>query len=127
MFEAGLFQLLQTAPALVALQGANVFPVLLPEGTTVGTTYQIVGGSSAATFTSVGVQRRRVQTDHFAETYLIAVQLRNATIKLLNQFVGELPNGFEVMQCDLIQPIDHFDNDVRQFRCSAEFYFYFNL
>jgi hypothetical protein len=131
-FEAGLFQLLSTAPALVALQGARVYPVVLPESSTLpATTYQVVGGAQKSTFRSSGPQRRRVQLDFFADyqqgTYDQVIALRDATKLLLNGFVGELPNGFYVTSCLFHQPIDYFNNDARQYRHASEFYFTFNL
>jgi hypothetical protein len=74
-----------------------------------------------------GPQRRRVQIDFRAATDAAADQLRDATIAVLNGFYGELPNGFVLSLCELVQPIDGFDNDARQFRLAAEFYFYFNI
>lgn len=127
-FETGLFGLLSTASSLVALQGARVFPVILPNATTLpATTYHVVGGSQTPIFGTSGMQRRRVQLDFRASGYLAANQLRNATIAVLNGFNGALPNGFLIADCWLIQPIDYFDSDARQFRCSAEFYFDFAI
>jgi hypothetical protein len=127
-FRVGLYKLLSTAAPLVALQGARVFPTVLPEDTQLpATTYQIVGGNQRPTFGSSGVQRRRVQLDFRAATDDVADALRDATIGVLNGFFGALPNGFVLANCELIQVIDYFDNDARQFRCSAEFYFDFTL
>jgi hypothetical protein len=127
-FEYGLFELLSTAASLVALQGARVFPVILPEGTPLpATTYHVVGGGQTPIFGTSGMQRRRVQLDFRGNGYPAANDLRNATIAVLNGFSGPLPNGFLIAECWLIQPIDYFDNDARQFRCSAEFYFDFAI
>ena len=127
-FRIGLSQLLQTAAPLVELQGDRVFPVLLPEDTTLpATTFHVVGGSQTPIFGTSGMQRRRVQLDFRATTDDVADALRDATIKVLNGFNGPMPNGFLIADCWLIQPIDYFDNDARQFRCSAEFYFDFAI
>lgn len=125
-FLAGLYQLLSTAPTLVALQGARVFPVLLPEDPVLpATTYRTVGGRQTPTLQTAGVQRRRVELDFRAHTPGAADQLREATIAVLNMFHGALPNGLIILSCQLLQPIDDFDGDARQFRFGAEFYFEF--
>ena len=127
MLEDGLFALLSQDASLIALQGARVYPVLLPEGSTLpATTYQGAGGYSEPTLNTSGMQRRRMQLDHIATTARSAWQLRDATRKLLDGFNGALPNGFYI-KCLFLQPVDHFDNDSRQFRCAAEYYFFFNL
>jgi hypothetical protein len=127
-FRIGLYQLLATAPALVALQGARVFPIILPQDTALpATTFHVVGGSQWPIFGTSGMQRRRVQLDFRAATDDVADALRDAVIRVLNGFNGPLPNGFIIADCWLIQPIDYFDNDARQFRCSAEFYFDFAI
>jgi hypothetical protein len=127
-FETGLYSLLSTAASLVALQATRVFPVVLPEDTQLpATTYHVVGGSQRPIFGTSGMQRRRVQLDLRGYSYLAANDLRNATIAVLNGFHGAMPNGFVIADCWLIQPIDYFDNDARQFRCSAEFYFDFAI
>jgi len=127
-FETGLYSLLSTSASLVALQAARVFPVVVPEDEPMPcTTYHVVGGSQTPIFGTSGMQRRRVQLDFRGNSYLAANNLRNATIAVLNGFNGPMPNGFLIADCWLIQPIDYFDNDARQFRCSAEFYFDFAI
>lgn len=126
MLEVGLFALLSTAPTLTSLEGANVFPILLPEGVLPATTYQVVGGSADPTFSSSGLQKWRLQLDHFAADAIIAYQIRNAAIALLNGWRGNLPGG-PFAEILFIQPIDHFENDARQFRCTSEFYVFFSL
>ena len=125
-FLAGLFQLLSTSPTLVAIQAARVFPVLLPENMQLpATTYHSVGGRQRPTLGGPGPQRRRVQLDFRAVSAAAADELRDATIAVLNGFHGPMPNGFVVLGCWLIQPLDYFDSDARQFRCADEFYFDF--
>lgn len=133
--EAGLFQLLSQSAALQALVGNSqsfVFPVMLPEKPPLPCiSYQLVGGSATPGLTNSGSQRRRMQFDFFADyeqgTYDQAVALRDATILLLNGFVGALPNGFYVTSILYHQSIDHFESDARQYHCTAEFYVTFNL
>jgi hypothetical protein len=127
-FETGLYSLLSTTASLVALQATRVFPVILPEDTPLpATTYHVVGGRQWPIFGTSGMQRRRVQLDFRATSYLAANDLRDATIAVLNGFHGAIPSGFIIADCWLIQPIDYFDSDTRQFRCSAEFYFDFAI
>jgi hypothetical protein len=127
-FRIGLYQMLSTAAPLVALQHARVFPIILPEDTPLpATTFHIVGGSQRPIFLTSGMQRRRVRLDFRALTDDVADALRDAAIGVLNGFHGAMPNGFLIANCELIQPIDYYDNEARQFRCSAEFYFDFAI
>ncbi|QMV19691.1 DUF3168 domain-containing protein [Granulicella sp. 5B5] len=133
--EAGLFQLLSQSAALQALVGnpaAFVFPVMLPEKPPLPCiSYQLVGGSANPALTRSGVQRRRYQFDFWADyeqgTYDQAIALRDAVIHLLNGFTGALPNGFYVTSILYHQSLDGFENDARQYRCTAEFYITYNL
>jgi hypothetical protein len=128
-FRAGLYQLLSTAPTLVALQGARVFPIILPEGTQLpATTFQVVGGASQQQLNaSIGLQRVRVQIDFRAADDATADALANATRTFLEQYTGVFPDGSHILNVVYLQPVDQFDSDTRQVRLTAEYYFYFNL
>lgn len=120
----GIVALIQQSAAVTAIIGSVCAPLLLPEGAQ-GITYQIIGGRAQPTFNTSGMQRWRIQFNCHAASYAIAYQARSALIMLLNGYQGTLSDGTFLSQCQLIQPIDYFDNDARQFRCGVEFYFDF--
>jgi len=128
LLEDGIYGLLSTAGALTALQGARVYPILKPETAQVPcTTYQTAGGNSTPGLGTSGPQRVRLQLDHYAADARVGFVLRNATRAVLEGFKGTLPNGFAVTAVQWLQPIDHYDNDAREFRCAAEYYVFFNV
>jgi hypothetical protein len=107
--------------------GVSLFPVILPENQALpALTYQIVGGTASPTLTTRGGQKVRVQFDAFGKTYLAAATLRESLIALLNGYTGTLVGGRVLQFADYIQSIDHFEFDARQFRCTCEFYLFFN-
>jgi hypothetical protein len=125
--QQGLVSFILADPAFVAAMPGGVFPVTLPEGVSVGTTYQIVGGTSNPTFGNLGPQKLRIQINFHAPTYAQADAGRNALRTLLDGFVGLFPDGTFITNILHIQPIDYYDNEPRQFRLSSEYYVYFNL
>jgi len=128
MILTGLFALITTASAWQALAAERLSPVTLPEIPTLpAATYQIVGGSSEPTFQTSGMQKLRVQFDHYGNTYSDANGLREATRVLLNGYSGTLSDGTVLQKADLIQSVDYFENDARQYRCMSEFYLWFDF
>jgi hypothetical protein len=133
MIMAGIQQLLvEYGWPLGEQVGTRVYPITLPEAPALpAVTYQIVGGSSDPGFTNSGPQRLRVQFDCYADQksggYRAAYCVRDDLRKLLNGFSGELPNGDYLQSALLIQNIDYFENDARQYRLACEFYIDFNF
>lgn len=127
---SGLYSLLRGNAGLAAIIGDRITPVLLPEGQQLpAMTYQVVGGTSSPTFESAGMQKLRIQFDFFADaengSFDDAMNARDAHRQLLNGYTGSLTDGTYLQRATLIQYIDHFDNDARQYRCSAEYYLWF--
>ena len=127
MFVEGLYNLLAGDPGLNALVNGRISGLQLQSDCVPALTYQIVGGSSDPTFTTSGLQKVRVQFDAFAASYIAAAQVRDAVRILLNGYQGALSDGTFIQNADLIQNIDFFENDARQYRCASEFYFYFTF
>ena len=129
MITDGIYQLLKQE---VPLTG-GWHPVKLPEKAMFPAgTYHIVGGSSSPTFETSGMQRLRAQFDVFSEaqgvaTYREATRARDALRQILNGFQGQLPNGEFVQNAELIQSVDQYESDPRQFRCMSEYYFFFTF
>jgi hypothetical protein len=127
-FQSGLFALLRADAGVMAVVSERIFPVLLPENATLpALTYHVVGGSSAPTFATSGMQKVRIQFDCFARSYLDADRARDALRQSLYGYRGTLADGTFLQNAELIQSVDFFDNDPRQFRCMSEFYFYFTF
>lgn len=128
MILTGLFNLITTTTAWEALAATRLYPVTLPEIPTLpAATYHVIGGTSDPTFETSGMQKLRIQFDHYGNTYADANTLREATRVLLNGFVGALSDGTYLEDAQLIQSVDFFENDARQYRCMSEFYLYFNF
>jgi hypothetical protein len=128
VLQTGLFALLSGNAAIAAIAGSSIFPVTVPESTPMpALTYQIVGGNSMATLNTSGLQKLRMQFDCYGNDYLTAATLRETLRQALNGFVGQLADGTFLQNAELIQNIDFFENDARQFRCMAEFYLFFDF
>lgn len=128
MISRGLFSLLSAEPTIAAAAPGGVYPLLLPKGgVTPAMTYQVVGGTSAATLTSSGLQKVRVQFDCFAQSYDAAAFLRDTLIRFLNRYAGTLSDGTQLQDVQLIQSADFYDQDALQPRCMCEFYLFFNF
>ena len=125
--DEGLVALVAASAEVTAAAGAaqTMWPMLLPDKVATGITYQVVGGSTQATFEDTGLSRLRYQFDCHAQNARTAKAMRMALRRLLNGFQGLLkPGGARVEYIEWIQPIDHFDNEPRLYRCSGEFYVY---
>lgn len=128
MIEAGLFSLLSNTPAIAALVGTRIYPVVLPTAPTLpALSYQIVGAMSKPTLNNSGFQRFRMQFDCWGQDYSDAVTLREALVKALNGYQGLLSDGTMLQNAQFIQPIDFFEHEALQYRCAVEFYLYFDF
>jgi Protein of unknown function (DUF3168) len=124
-----IFALLTSSDAVNTLCPGSVHPMQLPENPTLpAATYQVVGGSSRPTLDTSGMQKLRLQVDCVGKSYLDADKLRWALVNFLNGLSGTLIDGTVLQLAQFIQPIDFaYWDDSRQFRCAAEFYFYYNF
>lgn len=125
--QKGLVALVIADAGFIAAMGANLWPVLLPENTTVGATYQIVGGKDSPTFEGAGMQRVRLRFGCSAPTYAQADGGRKALRDLLDGFRGILTDGTFIHSSLWSQDIDFYDYEPRQFRCVSEYYIMFTL
>ena len=120
----GIAALLAADAGFAAAVPGPIADTLLPEGATLpALTYQVVGGEEDPTFDTAGLARVRVQFDVRAADGDSARAGRKNLIRVLNGFRGQLPSGGPWVEgIQLIERIDYFDNDARQFRKGAEFY-----
>jgi hypothetical protein len=115
----GLVDLISSNPDFTDTT-SGLYPMLLPEGTSLGTTWRVVGGSSDPTFTTSGPQRLRIEFDCYATSYAAADALRSV--------IRTISDGTFLQNCIFIQPIDHpYDYQPRLYRLGAEYYLFFNL
>ena len=129
MIQAGIFSLLSQNTSISALIGSRIYPVLLPEDSTLpAMTYHVIGGASMPTLSTSGMQRMRMQFDCWGQTYDDAATLRSTLISALNGYQGTLSDGTNLQFAQLIGPgTDFFEDAPRQFRCMCEFYLFFNF
>lgn len=125
----GIAALLAADAGFAAAVPGPICDTLLVEGAQLpALTYQVVGGQAKPTFDGSGVQKWRVQFDVRAADADSAVAGRDNLIRVLNQYSGTPADGAPAIGLiDLIEAIDYFDNDARQFRKGAEFYVWFSL
>jgi hypothetical protein len=120
MIESAFYSVLANCPAITALAGSRIYPLVIPEDSTLpAIDYGIIGGSSTPTFTTPGTSRYRVEINCWGHTYGDAVTLRGAVITNLSGYLDVN------MSIQLIQPQDFFDHELLQYRAMAEFYIYF--
>jgi hypothetical protein len=118
VIEANIYDVL--AAGLGSAAPGGIFPVVLPEANALpALTYQLVGGRVDPTFSTSGMKRARLQLDCWGATYLAAITLRSAAIQA---FDGYLDANINVQ---LLQSLDHFDDDARIYRAIVEFYVFY--
>lgn len=122
MVETDFYTALSSAASVIALCGTRVYPLALPTDPTLpAIDYKFVGGANTPTFSSLGVQRYRVEVNCWGNTYSDAVTLRYTVIKALAGY----QSGNTIIQ--FLMPQDDFDSDLLQYRAIAEFYVYAGL
>jgi hypothetical protein len=129
MIQAGIYSLLTADPGVSTIVGTRVFPPPLTEQTEMPCVlYSFVGGSSTATFATAGMQRLRMQLDCWAADYDAAAALREAVVRALNGYQGQLSDGTFLSNAFMVNPgIDFFEDDSREVRCMVEFYLLFDF
>ncbi len=128
MIETGIFALLTGNANISAIVGTRVYPGNLPEPPVLpAISHRLVGGNSDPTFDTSGLQRQRREFNCHAGTDDAALALRAVLIQEMNGYRGVLSDGTVLQNMDLVQSMDFFDEDPRQFRCMVEFYLYFTF
>jgi hypothetical protein len=97
----GLVDLISSNPDFTDTT-SGLYPMLLPEGTSLGTTWRVVGGSSDPTFTTSGPQRLRIEFDCYATSYAAADALRSVIRTILDGYQGLLSDGTFLQNCIFI-------------------------
>lgn len=128
MIEAGISHLLVTTPAVEAICGTRIYPMILPtEPTYPAATYQMISANPDPTLDTSGFQRWRIQFDCFGRSYSDAAGLRGALITALNGYLGTLNDGTRLQNAEFHNLTDFFYDASRTYRCMVEFYVYFTF
>ena len=122
MIETVFRSALTSATSVTAIVVTRIYPLVLPTDPTLPCCdYTFVGGSNTPTMSDMGVQRYRVEVNCWGDTYDDAVSLRYAVVKALSGYTS----GNSSIQ--YLMPQDDFDNDLLQYRATAEFYVFDGL
>jgi hypothetical protein len=122
MIETVFRSALTSATSVTAIVGTRIYPLVLPTDPTLpAIDYKFVAGSNTPTMDSMGVQKYRVEVNCWGDTYGDAVSLRYAVVKALSGYTS----GNTSIQ--YLMPQDDFDNDLLQYRATAEFYVFDGL
>lgn len=117
MIEQDFYQALSSSTQVAALTGSRVYPLLVPQDSTLpAIDYIFVGGTISPTFDTPGTAKYRIEVNCWGDTYLEAVTVRAAVIQALNGYRSA------TLYVRLIQPRDMFDHELLQYRAMVEFY-----
>lgn len=127
MIELATANLLATEPSISCFVDDRVHLIKLPDnGKLPAIVLKDVGGNSFATMDTDGYQKLRLQVDCFAETAAKAYRVRSAVEEFLKGLDNEpLQHGLWLDWVEKIQPLGTWEQDLRGFGASAEFYLYF--
>ena len=122
MIETVFRSALTSATSVTAIVGTRIYPLVLPTDPTLpAIEFTFVAGLNIPTMDSMGVQKYRVEVNCWGDTYGDAVSLRYAVVKALSGYTS----GNSSIQ--YLMPQDDFDDDLLQYRATAEFYVFDGL
>lgn len=124
MIEQSLYNALVGSAAVTALCANRIYPVQLPEQATMpAIEYQFISAVSAATLTSSGMFRTRVQIGCWGNNYGDAAKLRAAVLDLLDGYVSPATDETRIQNSLIVNAKrDDFDHELLMYRCMCEFY-----
>jgi hypothetical protein len=126
MLEAGIFGLLSGIPAITAICGLRIYPLLLPtDGTVPAISWEIMSEEAQPTMDTGGVRTAHLKFICWGTTYGSAVQLRSALVSALNMSRVVLSTGLLVQNIKYLKSEDDFDHDALQYAAIVDFVFYF--
>lgn len=122
MIEQALYSVLSASSAITTLIGSRIYPVIIPEDTTLpALSYWFVSGTASPTMDTRGTIRSRVQLDCWGQTYSDAVTLRAAVIQAI---AGHRDSSFSAQ---IVSVHDEFIEDALQYRAVLEAYLFASL
>ena len=128
--EAGIQQLVTAAPAVSALIGSRLYPLLLPDAPVYpAATYQVISCVEEQTLDGpTGIFTARVQVDAWSPSYSETKATAAAIRGVLDGFDGTLADGTRVANmwlCD--SPADAFTPEARLYRTQQDFKLIYSL
>jgi hypothetical protein len=122
MIETVFRSALTSATSVTAIVGTRIYPLVLPTDPTLpAIEFTFVAGLNIPTMDSMGVQKYRVEVNCWGDTYGDAVSLRYAVVKALSGYTSCNSS------IQYLMPQDDFDDDLLQYRATAEFYVFDGL
>lgn len=127
MIEVGIHNLVASDAGVSAIVGANVFPVVLPAGTTFpAITYTVLSSVTESDLAgAIGPGFMRIRFDAWSNTYLEAKSIAIALENLLVSYIGTLSDGTKIFDVTQESEQDFFESEARVYRVASDFYFYF--
>ncbi len=128
MIEYGLQQLITASSDFSAIAADRLYPVLLPEESSLpAATYQRISTRALYDLENrVDVTQIRIQFDTWAERYTDAKSLMEAINGVIDNFAGELADGDRVFGIQLYSSNDLYENDARLYRVSNDYLIQFS-
>lgn len=129
MIEAGLFNLLSTASAIVAVCGTRIYPVVLPTGPKYpAMSYKTIVAPQHPTMNGTGMQHWRIQFDCVGETAMGAAAVRAALLStLIVEEQVTLNDGTVLQSATLHNVSDDFMSAARVYNYMADITLDFNF
>lgn len=110
MIETGIVELISADAGIIALIGARIYPVLVPETVTYPClSYQVVSSVSNYTIDRKEFGQKRIQFDCWSDRYLEAESLKQALRNVLDTYSGTLNDGTRVLGTFREVEIDFFE------------------
>ena len=119
--------LLLSYPAITAIVGNRVYPLLLPKSTLdsgLAITWQIVSTTNQQMMFKSGMVRQRIQINCWSQDYPSAYALRQEVEESLNGFSGSVGSLY-CQRIDVLGPIDYFEDTSEYFRLATEIHVYY--
>lgn len=116
MIDDGIRQLLVTTPAITALIGTRMYPLVLPPQCVFpAVTYRLVSDIEENTLADGAVSSKaRLQLDIYADNLLASKTVAKAIGTVLKDFTGALPNAVNVANAWRDNQSTGFDQDARK-------------
>jgi hypothetical protein len=120
-----LYTLLTSLPAVTALAGQNIFPMVIPDQSSYpALTYQVIARVAEPTLNTGGLVKLRAQFESFAGDYATADTLRNAVISSISGFTGQVGDTF-VQRAIILSQYDYYEDEIQIYRLVTEAYLFF--
>jgi hypothetical protein len=125
LVETGIVKLLTATPAISALVGTKIYPVVLPNDFPLSdlpaVTYQTVSASTDMNLDRSVLETKRIDINVFAGRYLDAKSVHAAIAEVLAGFSGTLPNGVEILEIVPGVQVDDYSSNAQVYKSLTEY------